>query len=56
MSNEKENKQIELQKQISMIEKFYTKIYMSHLVELLGKENVTDAFLKEKGWKIYEIY
>ena len=34
-----------------MIEKFYTKIYMSHLVELLGKENVTDAFLKEKGWK-----
>ena len=51
MSNEKENKQIELQKQISMIEKFYTKTYMSHLVELLGKENVTDAFLKEKGWK-----
>lgn len=51
MSTEQQTKQIELQKQISMVEKFYTKIYMSHLVEILGKENVTDAFLKEKGWK-----
>ena len=50
MSSDQE-KEIELQKKISMVEKFYTKIYMSHLTEILGKDTVTDAFLKQKGWK-----
>ena len=54
MSSDQE-KEIELQKKISMVEKLYTKIYMSHLTEILGKDTVTDAFLKQKGWKNYVI-
>ena len=42
--------------QIEYISKFYSKITKQNLELILGKETVTEEFLKSKGWKAVQNY
>ena len=42
--------------QIEYISKFYSKITKQNLEQILGKETVTEEFLKSKGWKAVQNY
>ena len=42
--------------QIEYITKFYSKITKQNLEQILGKETVTEEFLKSKGWKAVQNY